>query len=83
MSGGIGFDIRILGDKKLEKKLKALPLKMQKKVLTKSLRNAAKKVKATARALVPVSASRKRGSGKHLKTTHKYSLSIKLGCYCY
>jgi len=73
MSGGIGFDIRILGDKKLDAKLRKLPLKMQKQVLRKSLRNGAKKIKATARALVPVSEVRKRPNGKHLKNTIRVS----------
>jgi len=71
MAGGIGFDIRILGDKKLGEKLKKLPLKMQKQVLRKSLRNGAKILRAAARARAPVSALRTRPAGKHLKDTIK------------
>lgn len=48
------FDISLFGDKQLQKKFKGLEKKIQKKILSKALRNAAKVVQASAKSKVPV-----------------------------
>lgn len=52
-AGGF-IDIRLVGDKKLTAALKALPLKFQKKVVRKALRDAAKIVLPVVRANTPI-----------------------------
>ena len=46
--------IEVLGDKALQRKLKALPIALERKIVRKALRAAAKPVLATAKAMVPV-----------------------------
>lgn len=48
------FDIRVLGDKKLEKAMRKLPDKVERKVLRKAMRQAFKTTLARAKAQVPV-----------------------------
>lgn len=53
MKAGTAVDITILGDKKLQRKLKGLTPALQKKALRKALRAGAKIVAATARQMAP------------------------------
>ena len=46
--------IEVLGDKALQRKLKAIPIALERKIVRKALREAARPVLATAQALVPV-----------------------------
>ena len=48
------FDIRVLGDKKLQKALRQFPEKVERKVLRKAMRTAFKTTLDRAKALVPV-----------------------------
>lgn len=50
----VQIDLSILGDKVLEKRLKALPLKVQKKILRKAFRSTAKDILSDARIRVPI-----------------------------
>ena len=54
MAGGIGIDIRLLGDRALDRKMKRLTGPQQKKIVRRALRLAAKVVLPTAKSLVPV-----------------------------
>lgn len=52
---GKGFmDISILGDKKLQRKLKRMDTQLQKKIVRKSMQDAMKPVKSAAKAYAPV-----------------------------
>jgi len=75
-----GFiDISVLGDKKLQKQLKNIELKMQKKIVKKALRMGTKVVLARAKALVPVSLGNTQG--KHLRDTLKIKAFSKKGVF--
>ena len=58
------IDIAVIGDKELQRKLKALDEKMQKKIVRKALRQAAKPVLSAARLLCPENTGRLRASLK-------------------
>jgi len=51
---GLSVNIEVLGDKALQKALNALPITMERKIVTQALRKAAKPVLATAKARCPV-----------------------------
>lgn len=57
-------DISLLGDKALQRKLQRLPYAMQKKIVRPSLREAARPMLATAKAIVPVETGRLKKSLK-------------------
>lgn len=48
------ISIEVLGDKALQRKLRALPIAMEKKIVRKALREAGRPILASAKALVPV-----------------------------
>jgi len=58
------IDIAVIGDKELQRKLKALDIKMQKKIIHKALRAAAKPILAQSKATAPVLSGRLKKSLK-------------------
>ncbi len=58
------IDISLMGDRKLQRKLKRLPIVVQRKIVRHALREAARPVLATAKALVPVDTGRLKKSLK-------------------
>jgi len=65
-----GVDISVFGDKRLERALRELPVRIQNKVARKALRAGAKVIGDEARARVAVSSERTR-PGRHLRDTIK------------
>lgn len=64
--------VRIIGAEEVLRKLAALPTKLQKKHIRKSMRNGGKKVLAKAKELVPKDADKHQlPNGKHLRDTLK------------
>jgi len=58
------IDIQMIGDKELQRKLRELPIAMERKIVRKALREAARPVLAAAKALAPVLTGRMKAGMK-------------------